>query len=175
MKMTLRALTLSCACLTGFSTLALADSSERKSDLINADGEVVGSVRLAESERGLYIGIDARKLPAGVRALHFHEKAACDADKGFESAGAHYNPDDSQHGYEADRGPHAGDLPNQTVDDDGRLRVEFLAPALTLRGGDAPLLDADGSALIVHAARDDYRSQPSGDAGARIACAAFTR
>ena len=84
------------------------------------------------------------------------------------SAGEHFNPTDAQHGYRSDGGPHVGDLPNQYVDEKGFLRAQIFSNFLTL-GGSEP--DIRGKALIVHAAPDDYETQPSGGAGDRIACA----
>ena len=158
-------------CLLAAASAPAISSPGLTTDIINLEGQVIGTVQLTETEDGLLVDAKASGLPPGSRALHFHEKGVCNPDDGFESAGDHYNPHDREHGFKADDGPHAGDLPNQMVGVDGVLRVHLLAPKLSLEGGDAPLLDHDGSALIVHADADDYRSQPSGDAGDRIACA----
>jgi Cu-Zn family superoxide dismutase len=72
-------------------------------------------------------------------------------------------------------GPHAGDMPNQTVEQDGKLKTEVFNPNVMFSSGRAPLFDQDGSALVVHAAADDHRSQPSGNAGSRLACAVIQR
>lgn len=86
----------------------------------------------------------------------------------FESAGDHLAPHGRSHGFLVQEGPHGGDLVNLEVGPDGRVQQELRAPALKT----ADLLDADGSAFLVHEKADDYSSPPSGASGARIACAA---
>jgi Cu-Zn family superoxide dismutase len=68
-------------------------------------------------------------------------------------------------------GPHGGDMPNAVVGTDGMLKGQVLNTGVTLKPGAKSLMDADGSALVIHAKPDDYKSQPSGDAGDRIVCA----
>ena len=108
----------------------------------------------------------------------------CDPPK-FESAGGHFNPEGRKHGYYNQAGPHAGDLPNLHVPDTGRLTVETLAREVTLSGdrakGDllaavkSDLLAGNGTALVVHAGVDDYKTDPTGEAGGRIACGVIRR
>jgi Cu-Zn family superoxide dismutase len=112
--------------------------------------------------------------PVG-HAFHIHEKGQCDAATSFESAGGHFAPLKHTHGYLSADGPHAGDMPNQFVGSDGALQLQVVNPNVTLGSGEGALFDADGSALVLHAKLDDYRSQPSGDAGDRIACAVIQR
>jgi superoxide dismutase, Cu-Zn family len=102
-----------------------------------------------------------------------HQTGRCDAPS-FESAGGHYAPMKRQHGFLASGGPHAGDMTNVQVVGSA-VSVQEFNPFVTLSGGEAPLLDQDGSALVIHAKADDYSTQPSGDAGARIACAVVQR
>ena len=114
---------------------------------------------------------EAGALPAGEHAIHFHATGDCsDTDK-FEKAGGHYNPTEAEHGYLHEKGPHAGDMPNFTVVEGAPAKVSAFDPMVRLSEGDAPLLDDDGSALVVHAGADDYTSQPAGNSGDRIACA----
>ncbi len=138
---------------------------------INAQGRKIGSVTLTQTESGVLVEAEASGLPPGERGFHFHEKGACDPKTGFESAGNHYSVEDSKHGVHSSGGPHAGDMPNQFVGADGKLRVHVFKTDLKLTPGKVSLRDSDGSALILHANADDYRSQPSGNAGDRIACA----
>jgi Cu-Zn family superoxide dismutase len=114
-------------------------------------------------------------VPAGEHAFHVHEIGKCEAAGGFKSSGDHYAPRARQHGYMAKQGPHSGDMPNQFAPKDGVVHVSVFNPNVTLRKGPTTLLDADGSSLILHAKRDDYVSQPSGEAGDRIACAVVKR
>lgn len=134
----------------------------------NAQGQELGVVTFTQTPNGLLIRGDLNGLPPGVHGFHFHETGRCEPD--FDAAGGHYNPTGSPHGFLVDDGPHAGDLPNLHVMNDGRASFEVLNTILTIQGGNAPLLDQDGSALIIHTDADDYRSQPTGNAGGRFAC-----
>jgi superoxide dismutase, Cu-Zn family len=138
-------------------------------NFIDAEGNEVGAANLTDGPGGgVLIGIQIEGLPAEQWvAFHVHENGECDPEGGFESAGGHYNPDDSQHGYLVEGGPHAGDMPNQYVPADGPVRSQVFNPNVTL-GGDAGIR---GRALMIHAQPDDYESQPSGAAGDRLACA----
>jgi Cu-Zn family superoxide dismutase len=91
----------------------------------------------------------------------------CDAATHHESAGGHFNPTKAEHGFLAAKGPHAGDMPNQYVGRDGVLRAQIFDGMVSLDGKNDGVR---GRALMVHANSDDYRSQPSGDAGDRVAC-----
>lgn len=137
-------------------------------------GQTIGTATLIETPNGVLIRAEAANLPAGLHGFHIHEVGRCDGQAGFESAGGHYNPTGSQHGYWQQAGPHAGDMPNQTVEDDGKLLAEVFNPNVSF-SGQAPLFDQDGSSLVIHAMADDYRSQPSGAAGDRIACGVIQR
>lgn len=142
---------------------------------INAQGQQVGVAHFAETRSGVLITVELRGLPPGVHGFHIHEAGRCDASGGFQSAGGHYNPRNELHGFMAQGGAHAGDMPNQSVAQDGVLRVQVLNSKVTLGQGEATLFDSDGSALVIHARPDDYRSQPAGDAGDRLACAVIQR
>ena len=142
---------------------------------VNAQGQQVGTALLAQTPGGVLITIDVSGLPPGTHAFHVHEVGRCDGAGGFQSAGGHYNPGNRQHGFLMQGGGHAGDMPNQVVGQDGKLRTEVLNDRVTLGPGEATLFDANGSALVIHAGVDDYRSQPAGDAGGRIACAVIER
>ena len=148
---------------------------QARATFVNAQGQQVGTAQLAQTAGGVLITIDVNGLPPGVHAFHVHEAGRCDGAGGFQSAGGHYNPGSRQHGFLMQGGGHAGDMPNQVVGQDGRLRAQVLNDRVTLGAGEATLFDADGSALVIHAGVDDYRSQPAGDAGGRIACAVIER
>jgi Cu-Zn family superoxide dismutase len=142
-------------------------------DLRDASGQTVASARLSDATRGVLVHLTISKAPAGVRAFHVHETGRCNAPD-FESAGAHFNPSKAQHGLFNDQGPHTGDLPNLHVGP-GRSELEILVVGATLGGGPMTLLDGDGAALVLHGAADDYRTDPAGNAGPRIACGVITR
>ncbi|MGB6230423.1 MAG: superoxide dismutase family protein [Litorimonas sp.] len=147
---------------------------ERRFDVMNSAGREIGTATIRDVEgAGIVMQLAATSLPEGSRAIHFHEIGSCDAPS-FTSAGGHYNPGGHNHGFDAEApNPHAGDMPNFTVPASGMVDVEIENDRVTLseRDGLAPLLDANGTALIIHAEADDYRTQPTGAAGARIACA----
>ena len=134
--------------------------------LLNTGGQSIGTVRMWESRGAVTFRIEAAGLPLGIHGVHVHAFGRCDAPD-FTNAGAHWNPGNRQHGIENPAGPHAGDMPNLTVAANG-----VLGQTVTLAGARfASLADADGSALVIHADRDDLRTDPSGTSGARIACA----
>jgi Cu-Zn family superoxide dismutase len=136
--------------------------------LKDASGNEVGKAALTETPSGVLVRLDLTGVPKGEHALHFHAVGKCEPPD-FKSAGPHFNPGEHKHGLENPEGPHAGDMPNLHVPGDGKLSLEVLNPAVTLSGKSA-LLDDDGSALVLHAAADDYRTDPAGNAGDRIAC-----
>jgi superoxide dismutase, Cu-Zn family len=143
-------------------------------ELRNAAGERVGTARLTQEENGVRLVVEVGGLTPGRRGLHFHETGRCDPPD-FQSAGGHFRPGGREHGMENPRGPHAGDLPNLVVGSDGSGRLETLNPHVSLRRGPGWLLDADGTALVLHVGADDYRTDPAGNSGDRVACAVIGR
>lgn len=153
------------------SSAALAQAPQKAVAIVsNLQGQEIGEVRLSQTASGVLIDIDLSGIPAGQHGFHIHETGICDAADGFKSAGGHFNPSQHQHGYMAEHGPHAGDMPNLFAGPDGRVRANVLNPGVTLADGPGNLLDGDGSAIVVHADPDDYNGQPAGNAGTRIAC-----
>jgi Cu-Zn family superoxide dismutase len=146
----------------GPATAALRDSA----------GHDLGTLTLTDAAEGIAVSGTLHGLPPGVHAIHIHTSGSCDAPA-FQSAGGHWNPTGKQHGSQNPQGPHFGDLPNITVAADSSVTVQATSPGGTLRGANA-LLDADGAAVMIHAGEDDYRSDPAGDAGSRIACGAVS-
>jgi len=134
--------------------------------LVNASGQSIGTVRAWQTAGGVSFRIDASGLPHGIHGVHVHAVGRCDPPD-FTSAGAHWNPAGKKHGMNNPAGPHAGDLPNVEVAANGVLGATLVLPNASM----ASLLDADGAALVIHAAADDYMTDPSGNSGARIACA----
>jgi len=134
--------------------------------LVNARGEAIGTVRAWQTSGGVSFRIAASGLPHGVHGIHVHSVGRCDGPD-FASAGGHWNPAGRKHGLNNPAGPHAGDLPNVEVSANGALGTTVVLPGASTTG----LLDADGAALVIHAAADDNMTDPSGNSGARIACA----
>lgn len=158
------------ALMLASTAYAQQEQATATASFVDADGEANGTAELREaSAGGVLIKIEVSGLPEeSWVAFHVHEEGSCDAATGHKSAGGHFNPGSKEHGYDAAGGPHAGDMPNQYVAADGTLRAEVLNHAVTLADGDTGIR---GRALMVHAGADDYSSQPSGDAGDRLACA----
>ena len=142
--------------------------------LRDATGRVVGQGVFLQQGGGVRILIDVNDLPEGVKAVHIHEVGRCDAPS-FETAGAHFNPTKAEHGTKNPRGSHAGDLPDITVDASGRGHLELTTTRIGLEKGPTSLLDADGSALVIHERADDQRTDPAGESGGRIACGAIVK
>lgn len=167
--MTMWAITLAASVLASAGAFA-QDQANRTGSFVDADGQVVGSAELtAAAAGGVLISLEVTGLPAGEWvAFHVHETGECDAATGHESAGGHFNPGDRAHGFQSAEGPHAGDMANQYVGEDGVLRAEVYNSFVTLDEGETGIV---GRALMIHAGADDYESQPSGDAGDRLACA----
>jgi len=139
--------------------------------LVDASGHDVGTVQLVEQPAGrVALTGTLHDLPPGSHGIHLHAVGQCDGAAAFASAGAHFNPGARKHGLDSPEGPHAGDLPMVIVGADGRATLSATTDRVTLGGGSTSLLDADGSALVLHAAADDQRTDPSGNSGARIAC-----
>jgi Cu-Zn family superoxide dismutase len=141
--------------------------------LKDKDGKKVGQVVLTRAEDGVLLNVTLTGIAPGDHAFHVHAVGKCEPPD-FKSAGPHFNPDQTKHGMMNPEGPHSGDMPNLHVPESGKLQVEILNTLVSL-DGDAALLDGDGSALIVHAGADDYKTDPAGNAGDRIACGVVTR
>ena len=136
--------------------------------LQTADGQQAGTATATQADGGVQIALEVQNMPAGEHGVHVHTTGACTPD--FSAAGGHWNPTDQSHGLEDPEGQHAGDMPNLTVGEDGSGSLEYM-----LEGGATwdGLMDADGSAFIVHAGQDDQTTDPSGDSGDRLACGVF--
>ncbi|QRM54836.1 superoxide dismutase family protein [Sinorhizobium sp. BG8] len=149
--------------------VAQQQSESATAEFLGRSGTEAGRATLSSGRDGVLFEIEITGMP--VRkwvAVHIHEHGACDPTTGHESAGGHFNPGSKEHGFLAANGPHAGDMPNQYVGDDGVLRAQIFNGAVQLDDKD---LGVRGRALVVHAGFDDYRTGPSGGAGDRLACA----
>lgn len=136
-----------------------------------ADGKDVGTASFTQTDHGVLIAVKVHDIAPGRHGLHIHAVGACTPD--FQAAGGHFNPGNAEHGFHAPGGYHAGDLPNLDVAADGTAEAEFFVPDLTIHGNareglPLTLHDVDGSALMIHAATDDYTTMAS--SGGRLAC-----
>lgn len=141
--------------------------------LVDATGAARGTATFTETPAGLSVAIDAMGLPPGAKGFHIHTVGKCEGPD-FGSAGGHWNPTSHQHGKDNPAGPHMGDMNNITVMANGRGRMTAVIPNGKLRSGPTPLLDADGAAIMIHADADDYKTDPAGNSGKRIACGVIT-
>jgi Cu-Zn family superoxide dismutase len=162
----------SIATLSFVAMTSLAGAQDKQTAIANfvgKDGKETGRASLtAAANAGVLIELEVSGLPANKWvAFHVHEIGKCDAATHHESAGKHFNPTNAEHGLLAAKGPHAGDMPNQYVGQDGVLRAQVFDSMVTLDGKKDGIR---GRALMIHADSDDYRSQPAGDAGERLAC-----
>jgi len=155
--------------IVALAAIAPAAAQTAKASLKDADGKAVGTAELIQSPAGVLVKLAVKGLPAGEHAFHVHAVGKCEPP--FNSAGGHFNPGNKKHGMMSAEGQHAGDMPNLHIPASGELIVEVLNAAITLeKGKPNSVFDADGSALIVHASKDDYNTDPTGEAGGRIAC-----
>ena len=175
-KFAIRALLVSAAlaaCLV--SGIPQAKASEKTTvKLVDAKGDDVGTATItftSTQQPGVIVKLDVKGLPPGVHAVHFHQNPKCDAPD-FKSAGGHFNPTNKQHGFDNPQGHHAGDMMNFTVEDNGKANVTVKDDDVTL--GSAKEWNSlhvnEGTSIIIHAKADDYKTDPSGNSGDRIAC-----
>lgn len=169
-------------------------SAKARASMKDLQGQSVGEITLTQMPGGVLIRAELSGLPEGWHGFHIHENGVCEPP--FSSAGGHFNPGESQHGF-AGGDAHAGDLPNIHVGADGKAMVDMFDPRISLSAaqsgetdllgraasavksvtgqGAAELLDQNGAAIVVHAKADDYKSDPSGASGDRIACGVIER
>lgn len=151
------------------------EKTEVMAPMMNVDGEEIGTVMLSQGPSGVAMEVDVTGLEPGEHGMHFHETGVCTAPDFKESAGGHFNPTDKKHGLDNPDGHHAGDLENLEVDEEGNAKVNITTDAVTLdMDEDNSLLDADGTALIIHEGADDNMTDPAGDSGTPFACAEIT-
>jgi Cu-Zn family superoxide dismutase len=138
-------------------------------EMLNAEGKKIGSASFSETADGVRIHVQLSKLPAGTHAMHIHNAGECHGPD-FKSSGAHFNPFGKKHGSKNTEGPHAGDLPNFEVKADGTAEVDVTAKLVTLKEGKNSLFQTGGTCLMIHEKADDESTDPTGNAGERLAC-----
>ena len=155
--------------LLGAATALPAAAQTAKATLKTIDGKDAGAATLTQTPSGVLIALSVKNLPAGEHAFHVHAVGKCEPP--FTSAGGHFNPEGRKHGMLAADGHHAGDMPNLHIPASGELAVEVQNASITLeKGKPNSAFGPNGTALVIHAGKDDYKTDPTGDAGGRIAC-----
>jgi len=143
-------------------------------ELKDAKGNSVGMAMISPAKGGgVSIDLDVKGLPPGEHALHFHAVPKCEAP--FTSAGGHFNPANKKHGLQNPGGPHAGDMNNFTVDAKGTAKTTIVNTKVTMGSEPNSIYANGGTALMIHAAADDMKTDPAGNAGERIACGTITK
>lgn len=140
--------------------------------LVDAAGDAVGLATFTEGVDGVSIHVLVEGLTPGEHGWHLHEVGDCDGSTAepFSSAGGHWNPTNMDHGAPDAEPHHAGDFGNFEATADGMAEATITSRDFTLGDGPTSVFDEDGTAIILHAGRDDLTTQPSGDSGARFAC-----
>jgi Cu-Zn family superoxide dismutase len=147
---------------TGFGQSAHAD-------IVNAQGQKIGTAEIRAFGSGVRIDVNVSQLPPGTHGIHIHNVGKCEGPA-FASAGPHFNPTSKKHGKDSPEGPHAGDLLNLEVQVDGVGKASLVNSNVTLGDGPDSLFHEGGTSLVIHANSDDYKTDPAGNSGSRIAC-----
>ncbi|HXP70852.1 MAG TPA: superoxide dismutase family protein [Candidatus Dormibacteraeota bacterium] len=153
------------------STVAFGQGAPKSAhaDIVNAQGQNIGSAKVVPAKKGVKIEVNVSQLPPGEHGIHVHAVGKCDGPA-FTTAGGHLNPDTKKHGKDNPDGPHAGDLLMIEVKADGTGKATLLDTMVTLGDGPNSVFHEGGTSIVIHEKEDDYKTDPAGNSGARIAC-----
>jgi Cu-Zn family superoxide dismutase len=138
-------------------------------EIVNAQGQNIGTAKILPAKKGVKIEVSVSQLPPGKHGIHIHAVGKCEGPA-FTTAGGHLNPDTKKHGKDNPEGPHAGDLLNIEVKADGTAKATLLDTMVTLGDGPNSVFHDGGTSIVIHETEDDYKTDPAGNSGARIAC-----
>jgi len=156
------------------SVFAQSATQSAHADIVNAHGQKLGIATIHRADGGIRIDIQVSRLPPGTHGIHVHSVGKCEGPA-FTSAGAHLNPTSKKHGKDNPEGPHAGDLLNIEVQVSGVGKASLMDSNITLGDGPNSLFHEGGTAIVIHEKADDYKTDPAGNSGARIACGVIER
>jgi Cu-Zn family superoxide dismutase len=153
---------------------AQSAAQSAQADIANAQGQKIGTATISQADGGIRIDVQVSQLPPGTHGIHIHTVGKCEGPA-FTSAGGHLNPTSKKHGKDNPEGPHAGDLLNIQVQASGDGKASLLDPNVTLGDGANSLFHEGGTSIVIHEKTDDYKTDPAGNSGARIACGVIVR
>ena len=159
----------SCALIAVLLWAPAGFAQSAHADIVNAQGQKIGTAQIRPSGSGVRIEVKVSQLPPGVHGIHIHNVGKCEGPA-FASAGPHFDPTSKKHGKENPEGPHAGDLLMLKVNADGTAKASLLDPNASLADAPNSIFHEGGTSLVIHADPDDYKTDPAGNSGARIAC-----
>ena len=155
--------------ITGLLWASAAFGQSAHADILNAQGQKIGAAQVRASDNGVRIDLEVSQLTPGLHGIHIHNVGKCEGPD-FTTAGPHLNPTSKKHGKDNPQGPHAGDLLNLQVNAEGIGKASLLDSNATLGEGPNSLFHEGGTSLVIHADADDYKTDPAGNSGPRIAC-----
>jgi superoxide dismutase, Cu-Zn family len=172
--MLIRNCVLAAALVWTTATFAQSTGQSAHANIVNAQGQKIGTAAIRGADDGIRIDVRVSQLPLGTHGIHIHTVGKCEGPD-FMSAGGHLNPTSKKHGKDNPEGPHAGDLLNIQVDARGHAATSLSDANVTLGDGANSLFHEGGTTIVIHANADDYKTDPAGNSGPRIACGVVER